>query len=105
MSPEIAIAVLLNRRPGTDGSCPFLVHLLIRFLGRTGPISELTCPPGRGILRAMDGAGLGAGKTGGPGPGKNRTILGSAFRRQRTAICRRSSSRVDGRWLVDVEYA
>ena len=64
MSPEIAIAVLLNRRPGTDGSCPFLVHLLIRFLGRTGPISELTCPPGRGILRTMDGAATEVDKTG-----------------------------------------
>ena len=35
---------------------------------------------------------------------EKRTILGSAFRRQRTAICRRSRSRVDGWWPGDVEY-
>ena len=38
------------------------------------PISELTCQPGRGILRAMDRAGSGAVKTGPSEPGNNRTV-------------------------------
>ena len=44
-----------------------------------GPYSELTCQPGRGILRAMDRAGTSTAKTGGPEPGNKGTIDGRAL--------------------------
>ena len=39
-----------------------------------GPYCELTCQPDRAILRAMDGAGSGAAKTGRSEPCKNGTF-------------------------------